>query len=253
MSPNPILRVLSTIQRHRVQALLMGGQACVFYGAAEFSRDTDLAVLGDPVNLDRLKNALTELEAERVAVPAFELDFLRRGHAVHFRCHHPDVEGMRVDVMSTFREMDPFELLWSRRTTLSTPEGTTFDLLSLPDLVQAKKTQRDRDWPMVRRLLESHYFQNRDEPSEKQIEFWLGELRSPELLIEIAQAYPDATRRLVSSRSLLTQALEGSLEPLTRALAEEESQERERDRIYWEPLKRELEQLRRAERKNRRG
>jgi hypothetical protein len=27
---------------HRVRALLMGGQACVFYGAAEFSRDTDL-------------------------------------------------------------------------------------------------------------------------------------------------------------------------------------------------------------------
>jgi hypothetical protein len=27
---------------HQVRALLMGGQACVFYGAAEFSRDTDL-------------------------------------------------------------------------------------------------------------------------------------------------------------------------------------------------------------------
>jgi hypothetical protein len=25
----------------------MGGQACVFYGAAEFSRDTDFAVLAD--------------------------------------------------------------------------------------------------------------------------------------------------------------------------------------------------------------
>ncbi len=25
----------------------MGGQACVFYGAAEFSRDTDLAILAD--------------------------------------------------------------------------------------------------------------------------------------------------------------------------------------------------------------
>jgi hypothetical protein len=41
---NPILKVLSSIQTHRVQALLMGGQACVFYGAAEFSRDTDLAI-----------------------------------------------------------------------------------------------------------------------------------------------------------------------------------------------------------------
>ncbi len=32
---------------HRVRALLMGGQACVFYGGAEFSRDTDLLILPD--------------------------------------------------------------------------------------------------------------------------------------------------------------------------------------------------------------
>jgi len=40
---NPILKVLSSIQEHRVRALLIGGQACVFYGAAEFSRDTDVS------------------------------------------------------------------------------------------------------------------------------------------------------------------------------------------------------------------
>lgn len=33
------------MRAHRVRALLMGGQACVFYGAAEFSRDTDFAIL----------------------------------------------------------------------------------------------------------------------------------------------------------------------------------------------------------------
>ena len=41
MIPNPIRRVLSSIEARRVRALLMGGQACVLYGAAEFSRDTD--------------------------------------------------------------------------------------------------------------------------------------------------------------------------------------------------------------------
>ena len=47
MIPNPIRRVLSSIREHRVRALLMGGQACVLYGAAEFSRDTDLVILAD--------------------------------------------------------------------------------------------------------------------------------------------------------------------------------------------------------------
>jgi len=32
-------KVLSTMRKHEVAALLMGGQACMFYGAAEFSRD----------------------------------------------------------------------------------------------------------------------------------------------------------------------------------------------------------------------
>ncbi|MCE9553588.1 MAG: hypothetical protein K8T91_09490 [Planctomycetes bacterium] len=45
MTPNPILKVLSTLSSHGVRHLLMGGQACVLYGAAEFSRDTDVAML----------------------------------------------------------------------------------------------------------------------------------------------------------------------------------------------------------------
>ncbi len=40
---------------HQVRALLMGGQACVFYGAAEFSRGTDLAVLAE-AELERLRH-----------------------------------------------------------------------------------------------------------------------------------------------------------------------------------------------------
>jgi len=44
LDPNPIHKVLSTFQSCKVGALLMGGQACVFYGAAEFSRDTDFTI-----------------------------------------------------------------------------------------------------------------------------------------------------------------------------------------------------------------
>ena len=39
----------------------MGGQACVSYGAAEFSRDVDVIVLLDPDNLTHLQAALDEL------------------------------------------------------------------------------------------------------------------------------------------------------------------------------------------------
>jgi hypothetical protein len=51
------------MRAQRVRALLMGGQACVFYGAAEFSRDTDFAIVADVSNLARLRKALGELPA----------------------------------------------------------------------------------------------------------------------------------------------------------------------------------------------
>jgi hypothetical protein len=83
LSLSPILKALSSMSRYGVSHLLMGGQACVLYGAAEFSKDTDLAVLSDPGNLQR---ALDELKAQPVAVPPFTLEYLQKGHVVHFRC-----------------------------------------------------------------------------------------------------------------------------------------------------------------------
>ncbi|MBI5385829.1 MAG: hypothetical protein HZA90_14220 [Verrucomicrobia bacterium] len=86
----------------------MGGQACVFYGAAEFSRDSDLVILADAENLRRLQAALSELHADCIAMPPFAAEFLERGHAIHFRCRRPEAAGMRVDVMSKLRGVDPF-------------------------------------------------------------------------------------------------------------------------------------------------
>ena len=246
MIPNPIRKVLSSIQAHRVRALLMGGQACVFYGAAEFSRDTDLAILADAANLLRLGKALAELQAEVIAVPPFRIEYLRRGHAIHFRCQHPEALRMRVDVMSRMRGVDSFARLWARRTTLTLPDDSSCDLVSLPDLVQAKKTQRDKDWPMVRRLMESHYFQNQSVAKLAQVTFWIRELRTPELLIEVARSHPAVCQRMAKNRRLLVHAQSQDVPALERSLAQEELEEREADRLYWLPLREELERLRHA-------
>ena len=234
------------MRTHRVRALLMGGQACVFYGAAEFSRDTDFAILADAANVARLRRALGDLRAEAIAVPPFELKYLNRGHAIHFRCQHPEALGMRVDIMSKMRGVETFSKLWRRRTTIELPGGMPCDLLSLPDLVQAKKTQRDKDWPMIRRLVEAHYFQNREKPLMAQNKFWLRELRTPALLIEVAQSNAKSCRKLVAEWPLLAIAALGKSNELERALRDEETAERDRDKLYWLPLRKELEKLRHA-------
>jgi len=243
LTRNPILKVLSSMRTHQVRALLMGGQACVFYGAAEFSRDTDLAILASSQNVVRLKKALEDLQAEVIAVPPFEAKYLRKGHAVHFRCRHIEALGMRVDVMTKMRGVDPFPKLWMRRTTLGL-DDSSIDLMSLSDLVQAKKTQRDKDWPMVRRLVEVNYFENRETPTHEQIRFWFLELRTPELLIELAAEQGGISSQLRRQRPLLELATLQRKPSLADALLEEEQREREADRQYWAPLKKELETLR---------
>lgn len=234
------------MRKHRVRCLLMGGQACVLYGAAEFSRDTDLAILASEANARRLLQALNALQAEVIAVPTFDLQYLHDGHAVHFRCRHPEAAGMRVDIMSRMRGVAAFSSLWKRRTTLEMTDGTICDILSLPDLVQAKKTQRDKDWPMIRRLVEASYFENYRHPTPEQTAFWFQELRTPELLLDLAKARPKEAGRSAKSRPLVLHALAKDAASLTAALEAEERHERATDQAYWLPLKKQLETMRRS-------
>jgi hypothetical protein len=243
LNQRPILKALSSIRKSGARTLLMGGQACVFYGAAEFSRDLDLLVLTDPPNMALLRVALEDLQAHPVAVPPFETKFLERGHALHFRCLREDVAGLRIDLMSLLRGVDGFEELWGRRTTIEV-DGEIIELLSPADLVLAKKTQRDKDWPMIQRLTEQSYFHEEHSTDPALVDFWLRELRTPELLIRLATMHSETAT--ASNRPAVAAAIHGDPEKVSEALYREEREERRRDREYWEPLKRELEQLRHA-------
>lgn len=135
MIGGPIRFVLQVLQECEVRCLLMGGQACVLYGAAEFSKDIDLAILSDDANLVRFQTALLRLEADVIAVPPFKRHFLEEGLAVHFRCRHPEAAGLRIDVMAKMRGMKPFAQLWRHRTTVELDDELSVDVLALPDLV----------------------------------------------------------------------------------------------------------------------
>jgi hypothetical protein len=207
-------------------------------------------ILADDENLMRLNSALAELQAKCIAVPPYETQYLERGHAVHFRCHHTEATGMRLDVMTRMRGCDEFAALWERRMTLQDADGMTYELLGIEDLVTAKKTQRDKDWPMIRRLVDAHYEEFRDNPNEEQIRFWLRESRTPDVLIRLAANYPDIFREVLRQRALLGEALSGSRSAVQQELTREELAERKADEAYWRPLKQELEKLRFQRRMN---
>jgi hypothetical protein len=227
----------------------MGGQACVFYGAAEFSRDCDIVILSDESNFSRLASALSELQAECIAVPEFKAEYLARGHAVHFRCRHPEAKGIRLDVMTRMRGCDEFEQLWQRRTSIEdATAGIVYELLSIEDLVKAKKTQRDKDWPMIRRLVEAHHRQFAHKPSSAIICFWLRELTTPELLQRVATENSDLVPLVQSYRPWLLSIDLNDTKAIVGKLEAEKEKERLDDITYWQPLKQELVDLRLSKR-----
>lgn len=243
MTPNPILKVLFTFRKFGVKSLLIGGQACIVYGAAEFSRDSDFFVLCNPENLDRIRKAISALRAKNIYVPPLIKKFLDKGHACHFRCYAEPVRGLRIDVMAKLRGCDPFEKLWERKRTVKLPDNGTIHVIGIEDLVKSKKTQRDKDWFMLQQLVENDITVTK-KPSVKKISWWMLENRSPERLIQLAGKYRKIAIKLSNQRSLLKTALGNNAKKLKIELQKEEQIERLKDKQYWQPLMEELELLR---------
>ncbi|MEM6471814.1 MAG: hypothetical protein AAF802_19800 [Planctomycetota bacterium] len=155
--------------------------------------------------------------------------------------------------MTKMRGCGEFDSLWDQRTTIQDADGMTYELLGIEDLVRAKKTQRDKDWPMIRRLVDAHYDQNRDEPTTDRVFFWLRESRTPDVLIRLAVEHPESLREMIEIRPLLAEAMAANDNALTQELQKEQAVEREADRQYWRPLVKELEAMRLAKRRHREG
>lgn len=114
--------------------------------------------------------------------------------------------------------MDSFSELWERRVEIELPEIGKVAVIGLHDLVKAKKTQRDKDWPMIRRLIEADIYNASDNPSQEKVCFWLAECRTPELLISLSSRYPDIVSSMVLNRPLLRSAIEGNRKEIQKFL-----------------------------------
>ncbi len=119
--------------------------------------------------------------------------------------------------MTRLRAMPEYESLWERRTTFVDRDGVEYHLLCIPDLVQAKKTQRSRDWPVFELLVTIHYREHADAAHDERVNFWLREARTPELLTELCQRFPTQATALAAWRPLIRFAQQRSLAevPLT--------------------------------------
>lgn len=202
-------------------------------------------MLLNPDNLKRLSSALSELRAKQIYVPPLKEEFLSKGHACHFRAEIPEAKGIRIDVLAKMRGCEPFDILWRRRKKINFKGNFTINVIGLSDLVQSKKTQRDKDWLMLKRLMEIDILTTK-KPSLGKVKWWLKECRTHELLLQLSKRYPHIIQQCSKERPLLRYAVLKDNNRLLSSLLEEEDMERLKDRSYWTPLRKELEQLRRA-------
>lgn len=251
MIPTPIQSALAALRDHQVPVLLLGGQASILYGGAEFSRDLDLLLAATPTTVPRLEAALADLEAELIAVPPLDLAMLARGHAVHYRCGRMDVRGLRLDIMTRPPRLIDVEGAWRRAVDFDLA-GLQVPVVALEDLILTKKTQRDKDWAIIGTLVRADMVRHGTAGPERR-RLWFREAREADDLVALAAAFPVDARAASVDRPLLESAMAGDRAALELALAEEQIKGKQADRDYWAPLRAELEQIRHDYRRGRAG
>ena len=127
--------------------------------------------------------------------------------------------------------------------------GGPVAVIALEDLVQTKKTQRDKDWLIIGALIEADMIRHRDDPAGDRTHFWLREVRGADELIELASAFPEVAEVVRQVRPLIGAAQQRDRSTLELELAREQIRGKQADRDYWEPLRTELERMRHDQRR----
>lgn len=129
------------LNRHGVRYVLIGGLASELLGAAIGTNDIDICYERTPANMERLAEALQELDAAlRVAGVDEELPFVLDGQAIAagdsfaFRSDAGD-----LDVLGTPSGTGGFRDLDAGATTYDLGDGLLVRVVSLDDLIRMKE------------------------------------------------------------------------------------------------------------------
>jgi hypothetical protein len=151
MTATPLLRlVLQAMQKHGLEAVLIGNAGAAIHGAPVTTVDFDFMFRDTATNLRKLKAMAKELKAT-ILRPYYPVSKL-------YRMVDDDL-GLQVDFMPVVDGVRSFEGLRSRATR-TTLENTPLLVASLADIVASKKAaSRPRDlavMEVLERTLHAH-------------------------------------------------------------------------------------------------
>jgi len=237
-----------------VDYLLIGGQATVVYGAAQFTQDFDVWVRPTRKNLEALLRALSRSGARvHKLTPPVTVRNARRGHGFPFVVPSPRSAPVPLDVMGCPPRVGGFVSAKRRSALTATPWGRV-PVVSAEDLVRLKRTNRPGDYEVIARLVRLR-LDSTPRPSRGLLAWAVENTLDLEALISLVEkhaasiartgkALPETALRLARrfvdgpppSRADLLLAERDVLRRLSAAIRA--------GREYWIPILRELREMR---------
>ena len=252
-----MIELLEALAATEVRFLLISGQATVVYGAAEFTEDVDLWVDPGQSNLDLLLATLSSLNAEVGRLtPTVTEGLARAGHGFHFEVPESSGNVWSLDVMGQPPRVGAFG------PALRAGEALvhTIPALRVVDparLVERKKTDRERDYPIIGALVErmAEQWEEEDAIDRDRMEWICMEARSlppllrlvprkdfQEVVCGVDRPCIKAIRDHLRRDSDLPDDI---IDKFREALDDEKRQYQRHDRTYWRRIRDEVRELRR--------
>jgi hypothetical protein len=147
-----IANFFRSLNQHRVEYLLISGQATVLYGAATFSEDIDLWLQPTEDNRSRFLTVLRDCGVRYYKLtPPLTVEHLARGHGFHFVLPGRGEPDAFLDVMGAPPRVGSFAAALVQARSMDSEWGP-LPTIGLRSLVDLKKTQRLEDYPIISKL-----------------------------------------------------------------------------------------------------
>lgn len=132
------IRILQTLARHKVQFVLIGGQAAIAHGSPSVTFDLDICYQRSPQNFERLASALKERNA-RLREVEDDLLFILDPKTIEMGDHFTfETDAGSFDCLGTLSGVNGYEEL----ATAASPvdfDGLRVLVASLDDLIRMKR------------------------------------------------------------------------------------------------------------------
>ena len=191
---NIYLQLTQQFNEGRLRTVITSGQAVVLHRVAVMSKDGDWIIREDEEALVHIRTVLARYKARYRFGAPLDLRWLMKGWSAHFEFRH-DKLRVRTDFFTRPPRISTKALsrLWKEQQGRDTPYA------GLVDLAEMKKTNREKDYPVIGELARLM-----DEPRDR-----LLYSRSARDLIALAGLHPDLVSTLESRRAVLGRIGEG--------------------------------------------